>query len=337
MNKLFIIGNGFDLAHGLKTSYADFLLWYIIKAISNISNNVFDDGLIRIKKLKSIEPITRISDFTELIRRQKINVNYHTFINELIADSSTDRKWVDIEFKYYQALVGLYKKFEKNTSSHISDIEQEVTALNGCLSLLKQKLREYLLTLLPTQQKDSITRHIEMEISPLNYDKDEVVFLIFNYTNTIELYKPVIPQGSKIIFIHGTIKSTVNPLIFGYGDYSDPYYEKIEQLNSDCFLDNFKNFEYFRTRNYQILFDFIHNGEFDAIIMGHSCGVSDRLLLKGIFEHEHCKTIKIFHYKKADGSDDFTEKTKNISRNFSLEKKDAMLRRIIPFYTFDAF
>ena len=28
MNRLVLIGNGFDLAHGLKTSYADFINWY---------------------------------------------------------------------------------------------------------------------------------------------------------------------------------------------------------------------------------------------------------------------------------------------------------------------
>ena len=28
MNRLVLIGNGFDLAHGLKTSYADFIDWY---------------------------------------------------------------------------------------------------------------------------------------------------------------------------------------------------------------------------------------------------------------------------------------------------------------------
>lgn len=28
MNRLVLIGNGFDLAHGLKTSYKDFFYWY---------------------------------------------------------------------------------------------------------------------------------------------------------------------------------------------------------------------------------------------------------------------------------------------------------------------
>lgn len=28
MNRIVLIGNGFDLAHGLKTSYKDFIEWY---------------------------------------------------------------------------------------------------------------------------------------------------------------------------------------------------------------------------------------------------------------------------------------------------------------------
>ncbi|MBK8620257.1 MAG: hypothetical protein IPN79_00480 [Saprospiraceae bacterium] len=31
MNRLILVGNGFDLAHGMKTSYADFILWYFQK------------------------------------------------------------------------------------------------------------------------------------------------------------------------------------------------------------------------------------------------------------------------------------------------------------------
>ncbi|MGI4750703.1 MAG: AbiH family protein [Janthinobacterium lividum] len=31
MNRLILIGNGFDLAHGMKTSYNDFILWYLKK------------------------------------------------------------------------------------------------------------------------------------------------------------------------------------------------------------------------------------------------------------------------------------------------------------------
>lgn len=38
MNRLVIIGNGFDLAHGLKTSYTDFIDWYWGKRIEVLKN-----------------------------------------------------------------------------------------------------------------------------------------------------------------------------------------------------------------------------------------------------------------------------------------------------------
>ncbi|WP_406823950.1 AbiH family protein [Pedobacter sp. KACC 23697] len=33
MNRLILIGNGFDLAHQLKTSYNDFIVWYLIQGM----------------------------------------------------------------------------------------------------------------------------------------------------------------------------------------------------------------------------------------------------------------------------------------------------------------
>jgi hypothetical protein len=52
MNKLILIGNGFDLAHGLKTSYSDFMLWLINKNYklynaSLSSGSYFNDDLMR--------------------------------------------------------------------------------------------------------------------------------------------------------------------------------------------------------------------------------------------------------------------------------------------------
>ena len=33
MNRIILIGNGFDMAHGLKTSYEDFIKWYWTKRV----------------------------------------------------------------------------------------------------------------------------------------------------------------------------------------------------------------------------------------------------------------------------------------------------------------
>ena len=36
MNRIIIVGNGFDLAHGVKTSYKDFIEWYFGKVIEKL-------------------------------------------------------------------------------------------------------------------------------------------------------------------------------------------------------------------------------------------------------------------------------------------------------------
>ena len=52
MNRIVLIGNGFDLAHGLKTSYADFIDWYWeqwkLRILSSFQNRL-DDGLCTIE------------------------------------------------------------------------------------------------------------------------------------------------------------------------------------------------------------------------------------------------------------------------------------------------
>lgn len=39
MNRLVIIGNGFDMAHGLKTSYMDFINWYWDQRVDGFVGN----------------------------------------------------------------------------------------------------------------------------------------------------------------------------------------------------------------------------------------------------------------------------------------------------------
>jgi hypothetical protein len=52
-------------------------------------------------------------------------------------------------------------------------------------------------------------------------------------------------------------------------------------------------------------------------------------MLKEIFEHKNCKSIKIFYYKKSENENDFTEKTYDISRHFT--DKGLMRKKIVPF------
>ncbi len=145
---------------------------------------------------------------------------------------------------------------------------------------------------------------------------DQILFLNFNYTSTVDLY---IPQGSefKVNHIHGELGNDKNPIIFGYGDELDDDYKAIAKLNDNDYLKNIKSIRYLETDNYRKLLSFIDSAPFQIYIMGHSCGISDRTLLNTLFEHKNCVSIKPFYYQKPDGTDNYIEIVQNISRNFN--------------------
>jgi hypothetical protein len=65
--------------------------------------------------------------------------------------------------------------------------------------------------------------------------------------------------------------------------------------------------------------------------MGHSCGLSDRTMLKEIFEHQNCKSILVNYYKwgTAPNENDYTERTYEISRHFT--DKGMMRKKVVSF------
>jgi 2-hydroxy-3-keto-5-methylthiopentenyl-1-phosphate phosphatase len=153
-------------------------------------------------------------------------------------------------------------------------------------------------------------------------------FLNFNYTNTLLNYFDILGLNyTSINYLHGRLNSKLNPINFGYGDEMDKMYKEIEEKNDNEYLENIKSFRYLNTPNYKNLLDFIESEKFQVYIMGHSCGLSDRTLLNTIFEHNNCRSIKVFYHQKEDGSDNYTEIIQNISRHFN--KKKLMREKIV--------
>jgi len=116
MNDLYLIGNGFDLAHGLKTSYNDFLLWYLKEAIIGTRGQYyFEDDLLKISgdaffHLK--EHHKTINQVLNIFNQQSPSIDYkHDFFKKIV-ENYRDYKWVDIEYEYYMALVDLYKSLD---------------------------------------------------------------------------------------------------------------------------------------------------------------------------------------------------------------------------------
>ena len=69
--------------------------------------------------------------------------------------------------------------------------------------------------------------------------------------------------------------------------------------------------------NYRKVLEFIEADTFQIIIMGHSCGNSDRTLLNTLFEHRNCVSIKPYYHIKEDKTDNYLDIVQNISRNFN--------------------
>lgn len=148
---------------------------------------------------------------------------------------------------------------------------------------------------------------------------NRIMLLNFNYTNMADMYIPQI-QSFKDKFvinhIHGNIDNP-NSIIFGYGDELDDRYSGLVKLNNNEYLSNVKSIKYLESDNYRRMLSFIDSAPYQAYIMGHSCGNSDRTLLNTLFEHKNCISIKPFYYLKENGTDNYLEIVQNISRNFT--------------------
>jgi hypothetical protein len=347
MNKLILIGNGFDLAHGLETRYSNFILWYLNKSLRqfNLTHpHYYKDDLITLSQgyyAINKQEFKSIQDFQDTIHNRNLAITYsNKFVQGIISDS-IEYGWVDIEAKYYSALVSLYKRLEKVDLDRHPDITRELDNLNTSFNSIKRELAEYLLPIDKQTKKinEEIDQHFLKEFrdkSATGLDrrrkKNNILILNFNYTSTIEIYKARYSQiHFTINYIHGKLEDLNNPIIFGYGDEMHKYYDKIEQLDSDDFLMNIKSFGYFKTKNYQNFIGFIDSEAFEVSIMGHSCGLSDRILLNSIFEHVNCKSINIFYHQKSNLNNDYFEKTQKISRHFKASTKGEMRKRIVPY------
>ena len=161
-------------------------------------------------------------------------------------------------------------------------------------------------------------------------------FLNFNYTNTLSKYEGELKKSRgkfnrvEINYIHGELNQSTNPIIFGFGDEHDKTYLEFEEDRNNQLFEHIKSYQYLLTPNYRDLLRFLNADDYQVFVMGHSCGLSDRTMFKEIFEHENCKSIRLFHY-----NGDFHDKAINVSKHFN--NKGHMRKLIVDYKKSDAF
>ncbi len=395
MNRIILIGNGFDLAHGLETRYKDFIddLWkgkikLIIersKSLGDYQNRVYNDNDIKIDPLYNIlEIIDNYEKLKKVVTNQygKSNIIFknkflgkitEVLYNQDDKESNKRKKeinWVDIEMEYYDSLKQIvYPDYISESDHNRNYAYKDIQSLNADFDKIKKYLVEYLKKEFLRLKKNDIflirnigkiiysnfnLRDFQLTTKLGQEDRikpENILFLNFNYTSTENYYSNIEHLifdsffssddfkniNIESIHIHGELNNfEENPIIFGYGDEMDDNYEKIVNINKNEYLENLKSYKYMETSNYNNLFKFIDKDEYQLFLFGHSCGISDRVLLNTLFEHKNCVSIKPFYYKikETDNKgnetvkDNYNDIIQNISRHFN--GKAVMRDKIVP-------
>ena len=378
MNDIIILGNGFDLAHGLATGYKDYVKEMIIDSSRTFAQQpLYSDSPFRLKEY-SIHLAYEEGYVAPYLFEQKQNdelaalylqvARYNNsipsdFIKHIIEDF-WHKGWVDLEDAYFSFL-------PKITPQRKHD-RKDVEALNKQMELLGKSLCKYLGTLKrPAPSEDirtlfeqikkeqigrahSISQQIKIAPDDNRVESPSmeiidrlagITVLTFNYTNTCEaLYKnaltikavdlplniahylPAEGIPPTFIHIHGSLKE--EDIVLGYGDETTDKFRELEDANDNELTKYFKSFYYMQNPRYRQFFEVLERGPFRLHLMGHSCGLSDRVLLSSIFNHPNLEDVKIYYHDRGENENDYFQLCQNISRHF--HDKHAMRRKILP-------
>lgn len=316
MNNIFIIGNGFDLAHGYATSYSQFFLHFLKKRITDKNEDEFIKITADPLYLDDLLSAKTLDDF--LKNKTVVSIIYKSILIQHLITKYQNARWVDVEYLYFKLL----KNASNGTGSEGSLIEY-AKKLNQSFNHIKNNLFTYLQEVEDHTEFEfnkEIADHINKFKNAPDNSQHKNIFINFNYTSLIREYVDI-SEKNIIIDIHGSLKNGVEDLIFGYGDEMDPMVQKLEYLYDNELLINLKTFGYFKNNYLQQIRDYLDKDEFNVIIMGHSCGISDRLLLSDIFNNKNCINIHLFYHEKNERENDLSEKIMEIYRHFDSSNK----------------
>lgn len=305
MNRIILIGNGFDLAHGYPTRYEDFINWYWDKRVSSFCGNltsVSEDCICSIKmttintfncwnvfaynlpryfnKLTGKEVIQSIENEPELYE-----LAMSPFFKN-ICESIETKGWVDIERVYYNHVKICFNATNQSDNNAIS-----IQQLNNQLEYLRNLLIQYLKSLQYSNQgNEDISNIIYGAFNP----DDISVSSQDAYNTHCENYGTIIPDGKDVEVKFGN-KRFSNPckvllLNFNYTPIAIAYLlVQIEELK---YGDDIK-----------AEINFIH-GDITkprTLIFGYGDELDDTYnsLLK-IEENEYLRFIKSIKYLETD-------------------------------------
>lgn len=360
-----VLGNGFDLAHGLKTGYKDFLL-YAIQRDKALFNNFTKEN--KNTEIIFIEPDNSESDMyfrEKLLHNVWMNYFVILYRDKLIRGEN----WIDFEMEI-SYIIEIFDRKAKSKMELVSELKD-----------LNNKENNKFLTfynlygILHTEGVDGVKRQTYKElINDLSGDLNDVILafefylqnevenvginryssdinnlgkldgvLNFNYTTTLQrVYTKL--SSVPIHYIHGKVSTeSENNMVLGVNEYWDE-----EGASQHTDFNVFKKFTQRVMKNTGVdyrkwIFNATNQGNkfgeirkrtsYDDLglseiyIFGHSLDISDKDLLKELFENDML-VVNIFYKDKVHQADLIAAIVRMISEKKFIEQYQAYPQRI---------
>ncbi|WP_044211677.1 AbiH family protein [Flammeovirga sp. OC4] len=355
--KLVILGNGFDLSCGLRSSYSQFIASIFnensvrvegVYARPHVINdnlreeNIRSNEFYELLLMRQSQPLSKSGEYSvsELFPREKgeeikyiDNQNIKTvvrfknpFLGHIIYKNS--KNWVDIEMEYFRALNGEIVKKIEYTNEVITEVQfDDKEKLNIDLIEVRDLLVDYLTE--EVKSKNHLIRDCYPKEIVTSFQNTDFLVVNFNYTKTLNLIlRATLDKFGTMVNIHGELfKKFSDQALFGFGNEESDKYKELESKENNDLLKYIKSLKYQENDKIKKIHNYIDIDAYDVIVIGHSCGASDRTLLKEIFTHQNCKKIYAHYHIDDNGRDDSFDRIANISRCFP--NKDNFRRKLV--------
>lgn len=271
---LLIIGNGFDLAHGLKTNYYDFLQWAYDNG--HMGTN-YGEHVLGNEKLQMPIPGFNLHSYWHNI------CNPDAEQNEVPAFAKTlfrrHESWIDLENNFAACL------------------NSRDGWLIGKTKILKALFDEFLVPKFE-QYIAEVVNDDSVAANTLSVSGADLV-LCFNYSNTFErLYDK--RQRAKICYVNGKAQgnATTSNIVFGCDCYEDSPHGKSEVGFDKVFQRAHKK----TCDDYKDWISEDDNHHYRIYIVGHSLGRTDWDILRPLIIAK-TNTAKVYYHNEESHRD----------------------------------
>lgn len=303
INNVLVIGNGYDIAHGLKTRYSDFIDW--VRNLNGdyskldtddveFKNRIYDNGFIRY----FLSYTNEVCGWVDLEHLIKDMVHYfERFISEYRQILRNKEGGIQRKYDYWvKHAVGFSKIFERKESESYYLKARYYSydfGLNKAelLRILKEELDD-VIKLMKIYLEQFSGDKVFSNLQPIKQIADihPQHVISFNYTETYKIYgiKP-----DEVYHIHGSLAK--NNMVLGFDDetsgnldfiYFKKYFQRIQKLTGYVDPNKWKPHIMGVTGGLRIFF------------YGLSMDKTDGDMIRKLWDDSH--RFVIFYYSQSD-------------------------------------